>query len=169
MVSPGAATVDSVQTNEYANRCIREYLVASGGAGFIFSPLLNALAIAALEVQMITELAGIYQFPVPKKLVIYKILISLMGSIGPIYFSTQLLGAAAGMTPIGCVSYVLLMGGSGAAFVYAVGKVFQKHFESGGTFLSSDNEAVASYFRERYEEGKSLVPGILASAKKSCA
>ncbi len=43
------------------------------------------------------------------------------------------------------------------ASVYAVGKVFQKHFESGGTFLSLGKTRVRGYFVEKYEEGKHTV------------
>ena len=40
------------------------------------------------------------------------------------------------------------------AFSYAVGRVFIRHFESGGTFLDFDADKVRGYFNEQFREGK---------------
>lgn len=148
---------------EKADQCIRQYVVGASGAGFIYSPLINALAVATMEVNMITDLAHIYVFPVPHLLIIYKVLISVAFSIGPVYFSAQVFSVASGITLLGYVGQTLLMGGSGGISVYVVGKVFQKHYESGGTFLSSHNAVLQRFFKDSYAEGKEVVPGYLST------
>ena len=150
------------QRKEAADRLIRQYVVGASGAGFIYSPLINALAVAAMEVNMITDMAHIYDFPVPHKLIVYKVLISLAFSIAPVYFSTQAFALASGFTLVGYAAQVLLMGSTGGVSVYAVGKVFQEHYESGGTFLSSNNSILRKYFKDRFAEGKKVVPGYFS-------
>jgi hypothetical protein len=152
------------ERRELANRAIRDYVIAASGTGFVPVPILDAVAIAALEVGLIGKLARIYDFPVPRKLVVYKILISLVASAGPVYFSARLLALAGSMTPISYAAHALLTGGSGAVSVYAVAKVFQKHYESGGTFLTADSLTLKHFFKERYAEGKRVVPEYLAGA-----
>ena len=46
----------------------------------------------------------------------------------------------------------------GGVAVYTVGKIFQEHFESGGTLLSSDNRTLRKLFKAKFKEGQSLVP-----------
>jgi hypothetical protein len=46
----------------------------------------------------------------------------------------------------------LALPGFNAAFTYAVGKVFQQHFASGGTFLTFDPEKVKGYFASQYNK-----------------
>lgn len=152
------------EQREAANLCIRRYVLRASGSGLIPSPVVNAVAIAIMEVEMIGELAGIYRYPVPRKLVVYKVLISLAASLGPVYFSTQLLGVTTGFTLAGFATYALLMGSSGAISLYVVGKVFQKHFESGETFLSSDNSIIRKFFKNSYDEGKRVVPNYISAA-----
>jgi uncharacterized protein (DUF697 family) len=147
---------------EAADRLIRDYVMVATGAGLIPFPFVDAVAIATLEVSMISRLADIYEFPVPRKLVAYKLLVSLAASVGPIYFSTHLLNLATNIVPFGFVAYALLMGGSAGVSVYAVGKLFQKHYESGGTFLSNSSDVVKKYFTDRYAEGERIVPAYTA-------
>ena len=50
------------------------------------------------------------------------------------------------------------------ASTYALGKVFEQHFASGGTFLNFDAVAVRQHFLELYEKGKTTVSGIASEA-----
>jgi hypothetical protein len=43
------------------------------------------------------------------------------------------------------------------AVTYAIGKVFEQHFESGGTFLDFKAEQYKTYFAQMYQEGKDVV------------
>ena len=56
---------------------------------------------------------------------------------------------------------------TGAISVYAVGKIFQRHFESGGVTLSMDNAFLRKIFKEEYKEGKEKIPEMIAQAKSS--
>ena len=142
-----------------AENCIKNHVIAAMGIGLIPSAAVDVVAIAAIEVKMIRDLAHIYSFPVPNKLVAIKILISLIGSIGPVYVSIKMHSALKGVPLVGHAVYVGLLSITGGAAVYAVGKIFQAHYESGGTFLSKDNAYIRDYFKKKYKEGKLVVMG----------
>ena len=147
-----------------ADKIIRNHVLVAMGAGLVPSPVLDIVAVTLIEVDMITRLAKAYAFPVPHRLVTYKVLISLAGGIGPAYLGVRLQGLIKGLPLIGHALYVGTLSIFGGASVYAVGKLFQKHFESGGTFLSGENAIIKRYFEEKREEGKTLVPQMLREA-----
>jgi uncharacterized protein (DUF697 family) len=43
------------------------------------------------------------------------------------------------------------------ASTYAVGEVFKRHFESGGTILDFDTERLKNLYKEKFEKGKKVV------------
>ncbi len=147
-----------------ADNTIKNYVILAMGTGLIPSALVDIVAITALEVKMIGDLARVYDFPVPHRLVRYKVLISLIGSIGPVYLSVKMHSALKSVPLIGHAVYVGMLSITGGAAMYAVGKVFQKHYESGGTFLSSENSVLKNYFQEKYQEGKKMAPGYAGPA-----
>ncbi|MDD5287274.1 MAG: DUF697 domain-containing protein [Desulfuromonadaceae bacterium] len=164
VIAPPAERHSSEQTEMLALRaenCIKNHVIAAMSIGLIPSALLDVVGITAIEVKMIRDLAGIYDFPVPHKLVAYKVLISLIGSIGPVYISTKMHSALKGVPLVGHAVYVGLLSLTGGAAVYAVGKIFQMHYESDGTFLSKDNKYIREYFKEKYAEGKQVVKGYV--------
>ena len=146
-----------------ADNIIKNYVILAMGTGLIPSSIIDVVGITALEVKMIGDLARVYDFPVPSKLVRYKILISLIGSIGPVYLSTKMHSALKSVPLIGHAVYVGMLSITGGAAMYAVGKTFQKHYESGGTFLSRENSFLKKYFRQKYREGKKVVPEYVNS------
>jgi len=56
-----------------------------------------------------------------------------------------------------CAIAILAIPAFSGAATYAIGKVFIRHFESGGTFLDLDTAKVKAYFSEQYDKGKKLV------------
>lgn len=58
-----------------------------------------------------------------------------------------IVGSAAGMVTVPVFA---------GASTYAVGNVFIRHFESGGTFPTFDVSKAKSYYQELFEEGKQV-------------
>ena len=58
---------------------------------------------------------------------------------------------------IGPISFALTTAAAGGAMTYAIGKVFVRHFEMGGTFLNLDANTMQDYFAEQFKEGKLVV------------
>ena len=149
-----------------ADNCIKNHVIAAMGAGLIPSALVDIVVITGIEINMIRNLAAAYEFPVPHRLVAYKVLLSLIGSIGPVYFSSKMQVALKGVPLVGYTLSVGLLSITGGTSVYAVGKIFQKHYESGGIFLSSDNHIIRTFFRKKIQEGKQAVPALLTIVRQ---
>jgi uncharacterized protein (DUF697 family) len=147
-----------------ADNIIKSHIIMAMSAGLVPSPVVDMLAVTLIEVNMIAELAAAYHFPIPHRLVTIKVLISLAGGIGPAYLSVKFHSMLKALPLVGHAIYVGALSLSGGISVYAVGKIFQKHFESGGTFLSSENTVLRHYFVEKQAEGKRVVPGLIAGA-----
>lgn len=110
---------------------------------------------------MITELERLYQFKVPEKLVFLKLLISAAGSTLPVYFSTKTYSLLRSLPWIGHTLFAGLISIASGAITYAMGRIFQEHYESAGTFLSLENAYVKRFFEEKYQEGRQVVPGYV--------
>jgi uncharacterized protein (DUF697 family) len=147
---------------DQADLIIRNHVAMALAAGLVpVGPAFNVVAVTAIEVHMIARLAAAYSAPVPSRHVAAKMLVSLVGGVAPAYLSLKSLELLRG-TPV--VREIVYLGGlslSGGASVYVVGKIFQKHFESGGTFLSGDNRILRSFFEEKRKEAKVQVPLML--------
>jgi len=154
----------SAEQTAAAAALIRKYSLYAMGCGLIPAPIIDMLAVTALEVRMIQDLSKVYQFQFPRKLVVYKIVLSLLGSIAPVYFSNKLKSGVKALPGVGLIAASGLLAAVNGASVYAVGKVFMRHFESGGTFLSSDNAVIRRFFNESYAEGKQLLPALASPA-----
>lgn len=145
-----------------ADNIIKKHVIGAMGAGLVPFPIVDMVGVALIEVNMITELAAAYNFPVPRALVVYKLLISLAGAVGPIFLSLYFQNAVKALPLVGHAIYLGAFSLSGGISVYAVGKLFQKHFESGGTFLSSRNSVIRKFLAEKKAEGGAILPAMLA-------
>ena len=148
-----------------AELCIRNHVIAAMGCALIPSFIIDVAVVTGIEVKMIRDLAAIYDFPVPRKLVAYKLLLSLIGSIAPLYFAAKAKSAVKGVPLFGHATYIGFLSLTNAAAVYAVGKIFQKHYETGGNFLGSKKNTLKNYFETQYTQGKQLAPGLRAESR----
>lgn len=133
---------------------VNSYMYGSMAAGLIPSPGVDLAAITGIQLKMVHSLSKIYGVPFMKDLG-KSFIASLVGSLGPIAVTQGGLLSLVKMVPVvGSIASMAVMPAMAAAFTYAVGKVFIQHFESGGTFLNFDPDAVKIYFAEQFEEGK---------------
>jgi hypothetical protein len=70
--------------------------------------------------------------------------------------------AMPGLGTVAGASTMVLFSGAAA---WALGKVFIQHFESGGTFLDFDPDAVKEYFRAQFQEGQKIAETVPAEEK----
>ena len=59
-------------------------------------------------------------------------------------------------TVVGGMTMAVLSGAS----TYALGEVFKKHFETGGTFLDFDIDRLTKMYKEKFEKGKKVAEEI---------
>jgi hypothetical protein len=77
--------------------------------------------------------------------------------------------AAKSVPGVGTAAGVMSMSVLGGAATYAIGKVFVQHFESGGTFLDFDPEAVREHFAAEFNKGKDVAASLNTNTKGGAA
>jgi uncharacterized protein (DUF697 family) len=135
---------------------IRKRVYGAVALGMAPVPLLDLVGLYAIQVELVRALAE--KHGVPFRADLTKTLLgSLVGTVLPVglapaFFSLFKLIPVIGWTA--SASTLCIVGG---ASTYAVGRVFEKHFASGGTLLNVETDKIGAAFKEKYEEGKSFV------------
>lgn len=141
-----------------AKLVINKYVGWSVGAGAIPVPFLDLVTVTGVQLKMLNELAKLYDVAFSENRV-KSLVASLVGSIVPTGLAWGVGGSLLKSIPfIGTIAGTIAMPAFAGAATYAVGKVFVQHFESGGTFLDFDPEAVKEHFKQYFEAGKGSMP-----------
>jgi len=150
------------EKQQSAVQTVNRYMWLSGAAGLVPIPLADLVAVSGVQLKMLADLSAIYEVPFEAsrgKMVIG----SLVGYVLPHALSFGLIGSfIKGIPLFGTLAGEPAMALFSAAYAWALGSVFIQHFESGGTFLNFDPEAVKEHFRAQFEQGKH----VAASMKK---
>ncbi len=134
-----------------ADSIIKNHMIWAMGAGLIPIPVADIFAVSAIQLDMIRQLAKIYE--VDYKNTEGKAYIATLTSSGLARLGARAVKFIPGVGSIlGGVTMAALSGGS----TYAIGEVFKKHFETGGTFLDFDPERLRKYYNEKFEKGKEM-------------
>jgi uncharacterized protein (DUF697 family) len=122
-------------------------------------PLVDMLAIAAVQVQMIRRLANVYGHDADEK-TLHALITALLGTITPVYLNTAVIGSTAlkfvpavGVTT-GSLFGTATMAGLASASTYAIGKIFVRHFEKGGTIRNFSVDDVKSDLKSEFSNAK---------------
>lgn len=136
---------------ENANSVINNHVVWSMGAGFIPVPIADLFAVTAIQLDMIRQLCKLYDQDF-KQTQGKAVITSLTGS------GLARLGARAVkfIPGVGSILGGMTMAALSGASTYALGEVYKKHFETGGTFLDFDPERLKNYYNEKFEKGKEI-------------
>lgn len=139
-----------------AAQVIRDNLYLSGASGLIPVPYLDTAALAAVNLKLLRNLSDVYG--VEFRAEIGKEAIGvLLASVTPPLLAGGILGsslvrsALRSIPVIGTAVGLIALPAFHAAFTYALGSAFRRHFASGGTFLTFDAAASKSYFKEKYD------------------
>lgn len=146
-----------------AERTVRNHVMWSMGAGFIPFPVADFLAVAAVQLDMIRGISNIYNVDFKEtegKALITSLTGSGLSRVGANALVKMIPGVG---SLIGGVSMSILSGAS----TYALGQVFKKHFETGGTFLDFDTSRFKNYYEEQFEKGKKVAEDIREEQKDS--
>ncbi len=134
-----------------ADAVIKNHMVWSMGAGFIPVPVADVLAVTAIQLDMVRNLATIYDVEFKESQ--GKALITTLTGSSVARLSANALKFIPGVgTVLGGVTMSALSGAS----TYGVGEVFKRHFKTGGTFLDFDPERLKKMYREKFEKGKKM-------------
>ncbi len=149
-------SAEVVRLRESATDSVRRYVYGSMAAGILLLPGIDTVAILGIQVKMLHTLCRIYNIPFSENA--GKSLISgLIGSLGSATVARGTFGSLVKLIPVfgplaGSVAMPIISGGA----TYAVGKIFMRHFENGGSILDFNGERVRQDFMDLYEEGKKV-------------
>lgn len=154
-------------SSENPDTIIRNHLLAAMAAGLIPVPLIDFVGISGIQMNLLRRLAKVYNIPFSADMVknLIGVLIggALPASLGP-YMWLSIAKAFPGPgSAVGMVSTSVI----GGATTYAVGKVFNRHFAEGGTFLTFDPQKAKAFYAEMLKEGEKLAAGLKKKTVKS--
>lgn len=156
-----ADTEEIVSSFTLSKKRVNQYAWTAFGAGFLPSllpggPVLDFAGVLGVQVMLIKHLADGYGIPFSKDLA--KEMVGLLtGSLG----AAVGYGSARYVLPwvpyIGPVLGFVVAPGFNYLSTYAVGRVFDKHFASGGTFLDLDPESLKKRVLVEYNEARAAL------------
>ena len=147
-----------------ADSIIRNHMIWSMGAGLIPIPLVDFFAVSGIQLDMIRQMASLYE--VEFKLTAGKAFIGTLTGTSIAKIGARAVKLIPGIGSIlGGVTMAAISGGS----TYAIGEVFKKHFETGGTFLDFDPGRLKKMYDEKFEKGKDLAKDLQKQQEKAKA
>lgn len=134
-----------------ANSIIKNHMIWSMGAGFIPVPIADLFAVSAIQLDMIRQMCKLYE--IDFKQTEGKAIITALTGSGLARLGARAVKFIPGVGSIlGGITMSVLSGAS----TFALGEVFKKHFETGGTFLDFDPGRLKNYYNEKFEKGKEM-------------
>src|SRR5262245_24049731 len=132
-----------------AEQLIREHVIWSCGAGLVPVPVVDFVAVTAVQLDLIRQLCTLHG-------------VSYEEGTGKVWVGALTGGAVArlgasaikAIPGLGSLIGGLSMSIASGASTYAVGKVVQRHLENGGTMSNLDVDDAKARYQGEYEEGK---------------
>ncbi|MBI2567035.1 MAG: DUF697 domain-containing protein [Candidatus Schekmanbacteria bacterium] len=128
---------------------VRRHVLFAMGLGLIPIPILDFVAISAIQLDMLRQLCRLYGHSFSESEGKYWVT-SLTGSYLARLGATAIKAIPGIGSLVGGVSMSVL---SGAA-TYAIGKVFLRHFDAGGSPFDINLGKYREYYEEQFEKGK---------------
>jgi|ERR1700722_207092 uncharacterized protein (DUF697 family) len=141
-----------------ASEVISSSVKWSIGAGLVPFPVLDLVALGAVQTRMLIDLSDVYGQPFGKESA--KTIVSvLLGTLVPGAAAGAVMGSAVKTAPVGgTLAGMVSMSVFGAAATYAVGKVFTRHLAGGGRVgdfsAESIKEDLKAEFRGAFKGAK---------------
>lgn len=150
-----------------SNAEIKKYVYASVAAGFLPVPFLDLAAVTGIQLKMIHSISKNYKLTFSKE-ISKAAIASLIGGLSTHSLATRGVASLIKLVPVvGHVAGAVAVSTVAGASTYAVGKIFIKHFESGGTLLDFNAESMKEHFRKLYTEGEQEVSSTVDEVKKN--
>jgi uncharacterized protein (DUF697 family) len=132
-----------------AEQLIREHVIWSCGAGLVPVPIVDFVAVTAVQLDLIRQLCTLHG-------------VSYEEGTGKVWVGALTGGAVArigasaikAIPGVGSILGGLSMSIASGASTYAVGKVIDRHFKNGGTMSNFNVDDAKKSYEGEYEEGK---------------
>jgi uncharacterized protein (DUF697 family) len=126
------------------------------GAGLVPLPVLDALALGGLQVLLVKELARLYGVDFSAQRT-RTLVAALLGGTGAVSMATGLWSSWLKALPVvGQSLGAASMPAAAATATYALGMIFLRHFQSGGTLLDFSPRHHAAELSRRFQESQPI-------------
>src|ERR1044072_8077144 len=154
-IDSGTAPMTEEQREEAASQLVDRFSLWSDAAGLIPVPLIDVVAVGGVQLQMLRKLSEIYGVPFTDNRG-KSVVASLAGAIIPASTATTTAmtfgSLVKGIPGIGSAIGALTMPVYSAGVTYVIGRVFMKHFASGGTLLDFDPPDYKEFIKAQQEK-----------------
>jgi uncharacterized protein (DUF697 family) len=150
VAAPDASAATSGNREEVASKLVERFALWSGVAGLVPVPVIDVIAVAGIQLQMLRRISQIYDVPFTENSG-KAVLASLAGTMIP---TTSGIGAASMLKTVpiaGMLASAFVMPALSAGATYAIGKVFVQHFASGGTLLDFNPPDYREFIKSQKE------------------
>ncbi|MBF0327861.1 MAG: DUF697 domain-containing protein [Nitrospirae bacterium] len=135
---------------------IRNYAYGAAAVGLVPLPFIELVALTGLQLKLIHSLSIFYAVPFLEERS-KKIIVSLAGASAPIGLTRAVCSVLKIVPMVGLLAGFVVMPALAGASTYAIGKIFVRHFESGGTFLNFDIIKAKGYYEEQVKKGREVI------------
>jgi uncharacterized protein (DUF697 family) len=143
---------DKSERSKHADTVIRNHVIWSMGAGLIPILVADIFAVSALQLDMIRQLCRVYNVSFQETQGK-----AIVTSLTSATIARLTAGSVVKMIPgLGSILGGVTVSVFAGASTYALGEVFKKHFDSGGTILDFDPARLKKLYREKFEKGKKM-------------
>lgn len=142
-----------------ADVIIHRNILWSMGGGIIPFPMVDIVAISAIQLKMLAQLSSLYGVSFSENTG-KSLIAALANGCGAQFFGVMGMSFVKSIPVVGSVIGGITVPILAGAGTYATGKVFVKHFESGGTLLDFKVENFKKYYQEKQKTGKRVAKKI---------
>ncbi|MGB5733152.1 MAG: DUF697 domain-containing protein [Thiohalocapsa sp.] len=147
-----------------AENIIKNHVLIALSLGLFPLPIFDVLLLTTNQAKMVYALGRIYGVQPFHKDALRAMIISLASGTLPV---AAVLGLSSGLKVVPGIGSLIGSGSvaiSGAVLTYAVGRVFVKHFESGGTYLTLNKHKARADLRAEMKKGQGFVSDLAGNA-----
>lgn len=144
---------------------IRKRVYGAMALGLAPIAVLDLVGLFAIQTELVSALAKKYDVPFSKDKA-KSIIGTLLGSALPVALGPAAFSLLKAIPLVGMTAGAATMSIMGGGATYAVGRIFNRHFASGGTLLDMDAAKLKESFRTYYDEGKQYVKNLRKQAPK---
>lgn len=148
-LSPCNPTEFQMSKQKQAEEIINNYMLWSAGGGMLPIPIADIAAVSALQVEMLSKLAALYDTDISQER--SKAFIAAVAGTTVIRYALSALKVLPGL---GTIAGSAAGAATSAASTFALGHVAVRYFEQDGSLDNVDVDAAREAFAEAFEEGK---------------
>lgn len=136
-----------------AERIVNSSMLLAAGAGAIPLPLWDTAAVTGVQLKMLADLSAHFGVPFKQNLAQHALAL-LVGGLAPGMIARGALGSfLKGIPGVGSILGAVVQPAFAAALTYAIGRVFIRHYDSGGTLLSFKAAEFKDTFTDELKAG----------------